>query len=48
VSRPSDVSPSRVWRKLDGTKGGVMSILWIILITVLILALLGFFSRSYW
>jgi hypothetical protein len=48
VSRPSDVSPSRVWRKLDGTKGGVMSILWIILIIVLILALLGFFSRSYW
>jgi flagellar basal body-associated protein FliL len=29
-------------------KGGVMSILWIILIIVLVLALLGFFSRSYW
>jgi flagellar basal body-associated protein FliL len=29
-------------------KGGVMSILWIILIIVLVLALLGFFGRSYW
>jgi hypothetical protein len=31
-------------------KGGVnrMSILWIILIVVLVLALLGFFSRGYW
>jgi len=25
-----------------------MSILWIILIVILILALLGFFSRGYW
>jgi hypothetical protein len=25
-----------------------MSILWIILIVVLVLALLGFFSRGYW
>jgi hypothetical protein len=31
------------------TKGGVqMGILWIILIVVLILALLGFFSRGAW
>ena len=31
-------------------KGGVerVSILWIILIVVLVLALLGFFSRGYW
>jgi len=31
-------------------KGGTksMSILWIILIVVLVLALLGFFSRGYW
>jgi flagellar basal body-associated protein FliL len=31
-------------------KGGAnrMSILWIILIVVLVLALLGFFSRGYW
>ena len=31
-------------------KGGVycMGILWIILIVVLVLALLGFFSRGYW
>jgi predicted metal-binding membrane protein len=27
-------------------KGGVMSILWIILIVVLVLALLGFFGRG--
>jgi hypothetical protein len=32
--------------KREGTKG--MSILWIILIVVLVLALLGFFSRGYW
>jgi flagellar basal body-associated protein FliL len=32
------------------TKGGTerMSILWIILIVILVLALLGFFSRGYW
>jgi flagellar basal body-associated protein FliL len=31
----------------DGrTKGGKVSILWIILIVVLVLALLGFFSRG--
>ena len=31
-------------------KGGIerMSILWIILIVILVLALLGFFSRGYW
>ncbi|HEU5277965.1 MAG TPA: hypothetical protein VFU26_03575 [Gaiellaceae bacterium] len=31
-------------------KGGTnrMSILWIILIVILVLALLGFFSRGYW
>jgi hypothetical protein len=29
-------------------KGGPLSILWIILIIVLVLALLGFFSRGYW
>jgi hypothetical protein len=29
-------------------KGGSLSILWIILIIVLVLALLGFFSRGYW
>jgi flagellar basal body-associated protein FliL len=28
--------------------GGEMSLLWIILIIVLVLALLGFFGRSYW
>jgi flagellar basal body-associated protein FliL len=28
--------------------GGEMSLLWIILIVVLVLALLGFFGRSYW
>jgi flagellar basal body-associated protein FliL len=32
------------------SKGGTtyMSLLWIILIVVLVLALLGFFSRGYW
>jgi flagellar basal body-associated protein FliL len=29
-------------------ENATMSILWIILIVVLVLALLGFFSRSYW
>jgi len=29
-------------------KGGPVSILWIILIVVLVLALLGFFSRGAW
>jgi hypothetical protein len=28
--------------------GGSVSILWIILIIILVLALLGFFSRGYW
>jgi uncharacterized BrkB/YihY/UPF0761 family membrane protein len=31
-----------------GGKNKSMSILWIILIVVLVLALLGFFSRGYW
>jgi flagellar basal body-associated protein FliL len=31
-----------------GSHNGAMSILWIILIVVLVLALLGFFSRGYW
>jgi flagellar basal body-associated protein FliL len=30
------------------TEGTTMSILWIILIVILILALLGFFSRGRW
>jgi flagellar basal body-associated protein FliL len=29
-------------------KGGHMGILWIILIVILVLALLGFFSRGVW
>jgi hypothetical protein len=29
-------------------KGGYMGILWIILIVILVLALLGFFSRGVW
>jgi flagellar basal body-associated protein FliL len=29
-------------------KGDSVSLLWIILIVVLVLALLGFFGRSYW
>jgi flagellar basal body-associated protein FliL len=33
---------------LQTPKGGHVSILWIILIVVLVLALLGFFSRGVW
>jgi hypothetical protein len=35
---------------VKATKGGLtpMSILWIILIVILVLALLGFFSRGVW
>ena len=39
------------WRERQLTaKGGAigMSILWILLIVILVLALLGFFSRGYW
>jgi len=32
----------------DRTKGFLVSILWIILIVVLVLLLLGFFSRGRW
>jgi flagellar basal body-associated protein FliL len=37
-------------QQVDTKKGGTerMSILWIILIVILVLALLGFFSRGYW
>jgi flagellar basal body-associated protein FliL len=46
------LSPCGKQKQVDrnGPKGGVncMSILWIILIVVLVLALLGFFSRGYW
>jgi flagellar basal body-associated protein FliL len=39
------------FRQVDNSKGRLekrMGILWIILIVVLVLALLGFFSRGYW
>jgi flagellar basal body-associated protein FliL len=43
-SAPAPLHPRRAT-----TKGGnEVSILWIILIVVLVLALLGFFSRGYW
>jgi hypothetical protein len=29
-------------------RGSAVSILWIVLIVILVLALLGFFSRGYW
>jgi flagellar basal body-associated protein FliL len=32
----------------EKTEGGLVSILWIILIIVLVLLLLGFFSRGRW
>jgi hypothetical protein len=37
-------------RRVDTRREAVncMSILWIILIVILVLALLGFFSRGYW
>jgi flagellar basal body-associated protein FliL len=37
-------------RQVDnqGKGGKSMGILWIILIVILVLALLGFFSRGYW
>jgi len=35
-------------RGTSTSKGDDMSLLWIILIVVLVLALLGFFGRSYW
>jgi flagellar basal body-associated protein FliL len=37
-------------QQVDTNKGGYerMGILWIILIVILVLALLGFFSRGYW
>jgi hypothetical protein len=40
----------RSLREVDnqGKGGKSMGILWIILIVILVLALLGFFSRGYW
>jgi hypothetical protein len=35
-------------RRLPTRKGVAVSILWIILIVILVLALLGFFSRGRW
>jgi hypothetical protein len=32
----------------DKAKGSPVAILWIILIVILVLALLGFFTRGYW
>ena len=32
----------------ESNQGGEMNILWIILIIILVLAVLGFFSRSRW
>jgi flagellar basal body-associated protein FliL len=32
----------------DNERGDGVSILWIILIIIVVLALLGFFSRGYW
>ena len=48
VSRFSDaeINSGRSTKEREAGKG--MSILWIILIVVLVLALLGFFSRGYW
>jgi hypothetical protein len=44
------VTPRRSLRQVDnqGKGGKSMGILWIILIVILVLALLGFFSRGYW
>jgi flagellar basal body-associated protein FliL len=47
---PFPLSGDLFLRRSTTSKGGTqsMSILWIILIVVLVLALLGFFSRGYW
>jgi hypothetical protein len=44
VSRPSSLERSQERRK----GGAHVDILWILLIVILVLALLGFFSRGYW
>ena len=48
--RPFSLSPYEAQLVQVDTQGGMnrMSILWIILIVILVLALLGFFSRGYW
>jgi hypothetical protein len=50
VFRFSSAEIIRGGRQPETKKGGTnrMSILWIILIVILVLALLGFFSRGYW
>jgi flagellar basal body-associated protein FliL len=51
ADRPFHVGPlRRSLRQVDnqGKGGKSMGILWIILIVILVLALLGFFSRGYW
>jgi hypothetical protein len=42
------LSSTPTGRHEEGGKERNMGILWIILIVVLVLALLGFFSRGYW
>jgi flagellar basal body-associated protein FliL len=48
VSRcyPAEIKSAR--STIKGKGGKCMGILWIILIVILVLALLGFFSRGYW
>jgi flagellar basal body-associated protein FliL len=44
------LTASDVGEKTETPKGGAnnVDILWILLIVILVLALLGFFSRGYW
>jgi flagellar basal body-associated protein FliL len=50
IGRPAVLDVRRRTSQVDNSKEArtSMSILWIILIVVLVLALLGFFSRGYW
>lgn len=43
----TDSRPTPLWFRHDERRDHV-SLLWIILIVVLVLALLGFFGRGYW
>jgi flagellar basal body-associated protein FliL len=40
--------PARRTRNRETTERGFVSLLWIILIVILVLALLGFFTRGRW
>jgi MFS superfamily sulfate permease-like transporter len=47
-SLPAEINPCRSATETKREARNRMSILWIILIVILVLALLGFFSRGRW